>query len=114
MGQYWVLINIDKKEKSYWGKFGEFYFSTGISAYLCGPDAKSSTSWAGDRLILVGDYADDIPAGIAEDNDTQDMFTYTGGDPTSRSHRWDCHYEETSVLRNLCTREYIRADLFPG
>jgi hypothetical protein len=114
MGQYWVLINIDKKQKSYWGKFGEFYFSTRISSYLCGPDAESSTSWAGDRLIFIGDYADDIPAGIVEDNDTRDMFTYAGGDSTHRPYRSNYNYEETSALRNLCTREYIRADLFPG
>jgi len=76
MGQYWVLINIDKKQKVYWGKFGEFYLTTGMSAYLCGPEAQSSTSWARDRLILIGDYARDIPVGIAEDNDSQNMFTY--------------------------------------
>jgi hypothetical protein len=112
MGQYWRLINIDKRQRMNLGKFGESYFDTGTSAYLCDPDVRSS--WAGDRLILIGDYAQDIPAGIATDDDTQDMFTYEGGNSTRLAYPPHCYYRETSALRNLCTREYIRADLFPG
>jgi hypothetical protein len=111
MGQYFIIINIDKRQRVDIAKFGEGYFDAQISGHLC--DADVQTSWAGDRLILIGDYAQDIPAGIKEESDTINMFTYDG-DFTSPYVIMRDSYSKTSVLRNLCTREYIRADLFPG
>jgi hypothetical protein len=113
MGQFYYLVNIDKKKKI------DLYIFSGLfgmetANYLCHPDEKYS--WAGDRLILLGDYAGDIPAGIEDESNYEDMFAMFTGDcnedcPPDLN---ECHYEDTSVLRNLCTREYIRADLFPG
>lgn len=113
MGQLFMLINLDKNERVAIGKFGESYFDTQLSAYLCNQDPNHS--WAGDRLILVGDYAHDIPAGVEEEHDSEYACTYDGpnSSTTPRYHYYHS-YDKSKVLRNICTREYIRSDLFPG
>ncbi|TFK73278.1 hypothetical protein BDN72DRAFT_214622 [Pluteus cervinus] len=88
MGQYWVLVNLDKCEASgHLGKLGEFW-STGtghnlfsrllvipsesdpdetvkaISTSLSGSQPVNVGDWAGDRIICVGDYASSYPEGL--------------------------------------------------
>lgn len=105
-----MLINLDKNQRIEIGKFGEGYLDTKLSSYLCnqGPEH----SWAGDRLILLGDEAKDIPSGVEEDSDPQYGCTYHGPNDTTKP-RCLYRYDEGMVLRNICTREYIRSDLFP-
>jgi hypothetical protein len=111
MGQYFMLINLDKGYRRFLGKFGELYLWTKVAMYLYDKDPQYS--WAGDRLILLGDYARDFPTGVLTpfEDKFEPRFEWVSGFPDPR--RGDL-YSETSVLRNLCTREYIRADLFPG
>jgi len=80
MGQYYLICNIDKKEYLYSHKFGdglkllEFGSSsegmlTGLTILLAdgnnrgGGDLRSEHpiigSWAGDRIVIAGDYADE-------------------------------------------------------
>ena len=79
MGQYYLIVNIDKKQKLNPHKFGagmklmEFgnqgeSIMTGLAVLLAdgngrgGGDLRSSDpvigSWAGDRIVVTGDYAD--------------------------------------------------------
>jgi hypothetical protein len=122
MGQHWTLINIDKCREVELTKFGEFYTDMDVSPYL---RDDRQYSWAGDRVILLGVSTEDIPAGIIEDNDTQDIPAgiiedndtpdrFASNDNAASTFYCRGGYKNTSVLRNLCTREYIRADLFPG
>jgi len=80
MGQYYVIVNLDKKEYIHPHKFGdglkllEFGTSscgtmTGLTILLAdgngqgGGDLQSDHtiigSWAGDRIVVSGDYADE-------------------------------------------------------
>lgn len=109
MGQHFMLLNLDKNQKVEIGKFGEGYSDTNLSAYLC-----SQHSWAGDRLILLGDEAKDIPAGVEEDSDPEYGCTYHGPNHSTKPRCGRIYgYGKGKVLRNICTREYIREDLFP-
>jgi hypothetical protein len=118
MGQYWRLINIDKKQEVKLTKFGEFY--TDMEVPFLRDDRQYS--WAGDRIILLGGSTEDFPAGFIEDKDTQDIPAgiidtqdrFASNDNAASTFYCRGGYKKTSVLRNLCTREYIRADLFPG
>jgi hypothetical protein len=79
MGQYYYIVNIDKKQFLYPHKFGdglkllEFGCSacgtlTGLTILLAdgnnrgGGDLRSENpiigTWAGDRIVIAGDYAD--------------------------------------------------------
>lgn len=81
MGQYYYVVNIDKREYLHPHKFGEglklseFAFSrggtmTGLALLLAdgngrgGGDIRAGDpggligSWAGDRIVIAGDYAD--------------------------------------------------------
>lgn len=112
MGQDFMLVNLDRNERVDIGKLGASYLDTELSAYLCNQNPEHS--WAGDRLILLGDYSWDIPAGIEEDYDPEYGCAYVG--PSDSTMPQDCHdsYDKSKALRNICTREYIRSDLFPG
>src|SRR5689334_14449711 len=116
MGQYFDLINLDTGHRIFLGKFGELYLCTKLASYICTEDPEYS--WAGDRLILLGVCAESFPAGVLTPNETEPLaddddplIIY----PSSRRRSWTfVPYTKTSVLRNLCTREYIRAEAFPG
>ena len=79
MGQYYMTVNLDKKEYLYPHKFGDglklLEFGSSGSGLMCGlailladgngrggGDLNSDNpiigSWAGDRIIITGDYAD--------------------------------------------------------
>jgi hypothetical protein len=115
MGQFFFLINIDK-EKNVGLCIVTRIFDMDMTAYLCDPNEQNS--WAEDRLILLGDYISNIPAGLGDEENQKDLFVMfmSGGDSESEddNHHEECRYDKTSILHNLCTHEYIRADLFPG
>lgn len=66
MGQYYVIANIDKKEyiKPEYMKLMEFSWqnSYAIAELL----AMLEEKWAGDRISVVGDYAENIPKDVKE------------------------------------------------
>ena len=99
MGQYYQIVNLDKQEYLHPHKFGdglkllEFGASamgtlTGLTILLAdgnnrgGGDLYSDNliigSWAGDRIVIAGDYADEgnfIP-GSVEDPETWTLYSY--------------------------------------
>ncbi|KDR69810.1 hypothetical protein GALMADRAFT_214894 [Galerina marginata CBS 339.88] len=90
MGQYWKFVNIDKRQDTgHLGKMGEFFFSgesTTLMYLLALPavplknatsdlarGAQPAGSWAGDRIICLGDYADSWPKGKVLATDFQPL-----------------------------------------
>lgn len=80
MGQYHILANLDKREKvepnsiglgiKQWEQLGEFNGTLADAMYLLCmtspargggdlPPTKISGRWAGDRVVIVGDYTED-------------------------------------------------------
>jgi hypothetical protein len=117
MGQYYYVVNLDKKQYLYPHKFGEgvklleFGCSsngtlTGLAILLAdgGGDLHSDNpiigSWAGDRIVIAGDYAD------------ARKFVPGGEDTTLYGYAEE-HYEDISqkVLRAMCDDCYIAEDL---
>lgn len=99
MGQYYVIVNLDKKQFLHPHRFGdglklrEFGASgegtmMGLSVLLSdgngrgGGDLPSDNpiigSWARDRIVVAGDYADAEPAGEGEEG--VNLFSLTHGD----------------------------------
>ncbi|PVG01476.1 hypothetical protein CPB86DRAFT_812430 [Serendipita vermifera] len=117
MGQYWELINIDKRERLplFRGKWDEDYSSpTQYDIDILAPGER----WAGDRIILIGDYADSFPPGIFTEEEAEEI------DPTERLECIDIPGgwwtdppfgagNDTIALRNLNSHEYITDRLFP-
>ncbi|KAF9464920.1 hypothetical protein BDZ94DRAFT_1255563 [Collybia nuda] len=92
MGQYWTIINIDKRQTlGHEGKLGEWFFGSPntLVDYLAVPPLTTvapthsvfvpsiTGSWAGDRLICVGDSGDDVPKGIFNDDETREFARMT-------------------------------------
>jgi len=122
MGQYYLVVNLDKKEYIYPHKFGdglkllEFGTSncgtmTGLAILLAdgngrgGGDLQSDHiiigSWAGDRIVVSGDYAD------------EGKFT---GDPAINLFAFAKeHFEDISetVITAMCDDEYLRGVIQP-
>ncbi|KAF9464921.1 hypothetical protein BDZ94DRAFT_452456 [Collybia nuda] len=89
MGQYWRVVNIDKHQQlGHWGKLGECLFDGSPNAligYIAVPSTTSDSppirniyggpslagEWAGDRIICLGDYAQDLPKGTLTDDETR-------------------------------------------
>jgi len=136
MGQYWKVINLDKRQTlGHWGKLGEFLFSPSPSwlvELLARPMEPLDTStrgvncvgsWAGDRIICVGDYIDDYPKCMLTKSEAKVLRETNLCDFASE------HYEELHpsgftfprsaafstdriwILRNLSKRQYVRADV---
>jgi hypothetical protein len=114
MGQYWELLNIDTREKLIFSsllKWGEMYLALSCDAIKC---LASGNSWAGDRIVLIGDYAVELPPGVLseEEEREQDKPGYTD---TSGYEPFNWPTEAGKVaIRNLNSREYITDRLFPG
>lgn len=117
MGQYYYVINLDKKQFLHPHRFGdglkllEFGCSsngtmTGLAILLAdgnnrgGGDLHSDKpiigSWAGDRIIISGDYADNAPG---QESSWHDIAATS--------------FEEISapVIEALCEDEWIAASL---
>jgi hypothetical protein len=90
MGQYFKMVNLDKKEYLHPHKFGEgmklFEFGCGGSGLMAGLNLLLSSGngdeslegrWAGDRIVCIGDYAEEnrfVPGSLyslaTEESDT--------------------------------------------
>jgi hypothetical protein len=139
MGQYWKVINLDRDETmGVWGKLGECLFDTTPSMLILflgvptSPITSSSHSrgqpigsWAGDRIICIGDYAEDYPpdlltagevaslkAKLDEDDSAINLYCITDDFhhcPTISTPEELCT-DDIWVLRKLTKFEYVRAD----
>jgi len=120
MGQYYLIVNIDKKEYIYPHKFGdglkllEFGVSacgtlTGLAILLTdgngrgGGDLRSDNpiigSWAGDRIVIAGDYADE--------------GKFTGDETTNLFGQVESHFKDVSdlVITAMCDDSFLKKRL---
>ena len=133
MGQYFLLLNLDKRQwMSPLGglKFGEFFLDGQTAKAFLSMIMDPETSWKGDRVIVVGDYQRDLPPSLANIWETtlkdipraQDSDSEEGTRPlydlgenvfeeVSR-RRFYTMQGHGDVLRNLSKLEYVRADDF--
>ncbi|KAG5650339.1 hypothetical protein H0H81_012573 [Sphagnurus paluster] len=138
MGQYWVLINLDKRQSlgGHLGKIQEIIYNSPHAAlipYLVVPTtpvdpsvrhAERLGSWAGDRLIFIGDYnkKDCYPKGVLTAEETEEFkeegLYHVAYDwekaPTMRLPRDAVAFahDKVWVVRNLSKRIYARSDAF--
>ena len=119
MGQYYLIINLDKKQFIHPHKFGdglkllEFGASgegtmTGLAILLAdgnnrgGGDLRSDNeiigSWAGDRIVVAGDYAD--------------KGRFVGGEVNLNDYAHD-HFTDISesVITAMCDNEDLKETL---
>ncbi|KAF5310197.1 hypothetical protein D9619_010271 [Psilocybe cf. subviscida] len=137
MGQYWKLFNLDKCEYASCGgaKMGEFFFRNYSETFLLNlllsgqPD---HNIWAGDRIILLGDYSAALPPNTVTDHDAPILKGCVVTDqPESNSRlcaymKLDEHCKEIDtipgtssllpddtvyILRSLNKKEYVRRDI---
>ncbi|KAG5651615.1 hypothetical protein H0H81_008020 [Sphagnurus paluster] len=136
MGQYWRLINIDKRQwlPSMLEKIQEIMMNSSHASlipYLVVPTtpvdpsvygAEYLGSWAGDRLMLIGDYNGEggYPKLTTEEAEVFDEVNLYHAaeewetvphislpdDPVAFAH------DKVWVLRNLTQRYYVRSDAF--
>jgi hypothetical protein len=116
MGQSWEIINIDKREKMLLVsrcKWGEIYLGFPYDAIQC---LARGNSWAGDRIILIGDYAFCFPPGVMNEGEKKDLDADNLDLPGITSYEPFSWPRQTRnvALRNLNSREYITDHLFPG
>ncbi len=123
MGQYYKLVNLDKKQSlsphagmfrngtqlsfskyTCGAKMSEQLYSVGVKPFLAlalisvESDEESANplwgSWAGDRVVLIGDYSDDLPEFLteAEVNELQfrddNLYTQSYGEMAADSTAW--------------------------
>ncbi|PVG01475.1 hypothetical protein CPB86DRAFT_871196 [Serendipita vermifera] len=115
MGQYWKLINIDRQEclDGVGGKWAEFGFSTTLDDIAI---LASGNAWAGDRIMVLGEYSYLFPPGILtegeEEESSQNMLRWT--EVYEKDFNWSIEDgKNTTVVRNFNSREYITDRLFP-
>ncbi|PPQ99361.1 hypothetical protein CVT26_014304 [Gymnopilus dilepis] len=142
MGQYFMFANLDAHQATrYMGKLGEFFYdgTTVDLIYLiaipaCALEGKSwrnlkslnahlvyPGSWAGDRIICLGDYAKTWPEGKLDDGnkETPRRFTRTVTQIRTRDFDHDWNLEKAYptdrvwVLRNLTKKIYVRSNGVP-
>ncbi|KIM36817.1 hypothetical protein M413DRAFT_448940 [Hebeloma cylindrosporum] len=123
MGQYWVFVNIDKRQTSgFLGKLGEFFSTTtshslmyllaipAVPLRLESTSANPSTTrefagaWAGDRIVCFGDYARSWPDGIDGDS----LQTVTTSDEDYEDSEGES--ESPQLLFMASCREYTYVD----
>ncbi|KAK0441245.1 uncharacterized protein EV420DRAFT_1769065 [Desarmillaria tabescens] len=122
MGQYWRLVNIDRREVGGdYGKLGDVFSDdfNHIMSLLAGP-------WAGCRVICIGDYMGQCPPSVltseeaAEINDLDNsdcdnsemptLYTFSGWYYRRIRSRGSVDLRGM-VLRNLTKRVYVRRDV---
>ena len=132
MGQYWQVINLDKRQtQGHWGKLGECLFDGLPSTLipLLRRDVTNSSAippektWAADRIICLGDYHKDLPAGLLTTSEQEELkkagdeedgmqlysFAYDQYQYTSGYDRFEPN-DQNLVLRNLSKHEYVREE----
>ncbi|KII95837.1 hypothetical protein PLICRDRAFT_693972 [Plicaturopsis crispa FD-325 SS-3] len=119
MGQYWRILNLDKRVAIKTYKLGEYLLTheTNKLFYLFAvpPLTQEQDSsgvspfgrWAGDQIICIGDYARDYPDSI---KDHRGRVRRDGrGAPQSTDGAADAFPVGAWVLRNLTKRVYVLA-----
>ncbi|KAF8650983.1 hypothetical protein AX16_004998 [Volvariella volvacea WC 439] len=124
MGQYWQIINIDKRQTTgFIGKLGEFFFASQgrVIIRLINPQKwpEASGAWAGDRIMCIGDYAYDVPnkyltdaeqAELAENK--SDLYGFASEQYVKVHSQfmfsWALPEGEEWVMRNLTKKQYVR------
>ncbi|KAK0184341.1 hypothetical protein F5146DRAFT_1075276 [Armillaria mellea] len=110
MGQSWHIVNIDRRENlGHLGQLGEAFWCdlTDVMALLAG-------SWAGGRIICIGDYAIGCPFNVLTSEEAKEINRST-------FYRLTFRYKEITpmewvdlqgmVLRNLTKHVYVRRDV---
>jgi hypothetical protein len=138
MGQYWQVINLDKRQtRGHWGKLGECLLdgSPNTLVPLLKQDAtdhsRSSAippekTWAADRIICLGDYHEDLPAGMlttseqeelentGDEEDGMELYSFADDQYQYVDGIDGCNRLEQNgqnlVLRNLSKHEYVREE----
>ncbi|PBK94369.1 hypothetical protein ARMGADRAFT_1011915 [Armillaria gallica] len=119
MGQSWKLVNIDKREDlGHWGKLGEF-FNDDLSEVL----ALLAGSWAGCRIMCIGDYLEECPPNVLTSEEVAEITSYEYDDDSSPT-LYDFTFQSYKqirargfidlggmVLRNLTKHVYVRQDV---
>jgi len=143
MGQYWQVANLDKRQtpsKGHWGKLGECLFDGSPDVLVpllkqpfdADPHATNSDSalppdqsWAGDRIICLGDYHEDLPDGMLSISEQEELDRADEGKEMTLYAFADEHYQSVDgisafnrprlsgghwILRNLSKYEYVREE----
>ena len=143
MGQYWQVLNLVKRQipsKGHWGKLGECLFNGSPDTLVpllkqpfdADPHATNSNSalppeksWAGDRIICLGDYHEDLPNGLLSISEQEELDKADGGEGTTLYSFADKYYQPVNgisafkrpqlsgghwILRNLSKHEYVREE----
>lgn len=136
MIQYWQVLNLDKREtlgQEPWGELGDI-MSSGTPESLV---SQLAESWAGNRIVIVSDYAFSYPEGLLtprELDEVEDMYLddkdleYDDEDPAPTLYAFAEEWykavpvkipasggsEGVRYLRNLNKKEYVRSDVVAG
>ena len=136
-------MNLDKRQtpsQGHWGKLGECLFDGSPDtlipllkrAFDVAPHATNSdsalpleTSWAGDRIICLGDYHEDLPAGMLSTSEQEELDQADEGEEMKLYEFASEHYQNVNgtsafnrpqlsggqwILRNLSKYEYVREE----
>ncbi|KAF8329009.1 hypothetical protein F5887DRAFT_130946 [Amanita rubescens] len=136
MGQYFQLINVDRREAQYMGKLGEAiynYANLPILQLLLRQESQDDPTigiWAGHRIITAGDYMGECPEGMLSEAEQAEVNHFA--DTTGRGSHGAFYYfayrtfkdipvspsrgklprEPNFVLRNLSMHVYVRINDF--
>ena len=147
MVQYWQILNLDKREalgQEPWGELRDIMLSSMPDALFFQlvragandphPVADANAKWAGDRIVVISDYALTYPEGMltqTERDEVEDMYLdseegdYEDEDPAPTLYGFAEEWysaiplgyvrgEEGAGrvwhLRNLTKKEYVRSD----
>ncbi|KAF9553620.1 hypothetical protein CPC08DRAFT_822202, partial [Agrocybe pediades] len=138
MGQSWYCVNIDRGESTdTWWKMGEFFFAKDPARLIAAISVPANASldykkpetgngsWAGDRIMVIGDYTEEWPQRVLED-ERGDCFRGTTPYEYALTHmvgemdsEWVLKFNDQYptdrpwVLRNLDKKVYVSSDGIP-
>jgi hypothetical protein len=140
MGQYWKVLNLDKRQTpswKHWEKLGECLFDGSPDTLV--PLLKQAAlheinsdsalppekSWAGDRIICLGDNHEDLPAGLLSTAEQEELDKGDEGEEMRLYQFASEHYQKVKgisafnppqlsgghwILRNLSKDQYVREE----
>ncbi|KAF8901888.1 hypothetical protein CPB84DRAFT_1776933 [Gymnopilus junonius] len=124
MGQYWAFVNVDSRQRTgFLGKLGEFFFSdeTDDLMYLLAipvcplrtwsRDPVMAGTWAGNRVICLGDYARTWPEEKVSPNDLTPGQLSNVTNPMNIKEAYPM--DRVWVLRNLTKKIFVRSNGIP-